>query len=346
MGGGFGHPGRMPYVRVQPDDSCQVEAVADLWNAARLVDDPDALPEIAGMIADELRYGWDLEPGEIYLYYPDGNAEPIGVLDVELPKRDNLHLVWGSISVHPAHRRQGHGSAMLKEMLRRAQAADRSTIWLDAVEDDPGARAFLERSGFRYASHDARRRQVLAEVDAGEIDRLWCAAEKAAADYRLERLESPVPEELLADLAGVTAVINDAPMGELTYEDEVFDVARIRDFETARRRRGDRCYRIVARHWETGEISGHTMVVRSPYRERAADQGDTAVARTHRGHKLGLLLKIAMMRWIAEVEPDVELIETYNNVDNHHMIDVNQALGYRLSQVFARFERNLSTDPE
>ena len=38
----------MPYVRVQPEDIGQVQAVADLWNAARLVDDPDAVQQYPG----------------------------------------------------------------------------------------------------------------------------------------------------------------------------------------------------------------------------------------------------------------------------------------------------------
>ena len=42
-----------------------------------------------------------------------------------------------------------------------------------------------------------------------------------------------------------------------------------------------------------------------------------------------------MMRWMAQAEPDVEVIETWNNVDNHHMITVNEALGYRLSRLRA-----------
>ena len=65
------------------------------------------------------------------------------------------------------------------------------------------------------------------------------------------------------------------------------------------------------------------------------------MARQHRGHQLGLLLKIDMLRWLAEVEPQLEIIQTWNNVDNRFMINVNEALGYRLSQVFATFERNL-----
>ncbi len=226
------------------------------------------------------------------------------------------------------------------EVLRIAAEAGRPTIWVEAVEDDHGARAFVERFGFVYASHDARRRQVLAEVDPEVVNGLYATAERAAADYRLERLLPPIADELLSELVEVTAAINDAPMGELTFEHEVFDLARLQDSETARRQRGEHSYRVIARHRETGEIGGHTMVVTHPLRPAVAGQADTAVARSHRGHRLGLLLKIDMMRWLAEAEPQVEVIDTWNNVDNDFMIKVNEALGYRLSQVYATYELN------
>jgi GNAT superfamily N-acetyltransferase len=71
------------------------------------------------LLADWIRYGWDLEPAEHYLYAPDDATEPVGVLAVDLPTRDNLHLVWAEIWVHPDHRRHGHGSAIMNEVLRR-----------------------------------------------------------------------------------------------------------------------------------------------------------------------------------------------------------------------------------
>ena len=66
------------------------------------------------------------------------------------------------------------------------------------------------------------------------------------------------------------------------------------------------------------------------------------MARSHRGHRLGLLLKIDMMRWLAEAEPQLEVIETWNNADNGFMINVNEALGYRLSEMYATYELTLS----
>ena len=222
-----------------------------------------------------------------------------------------------------------------------ARESGRSTIWIGTAEDDQGARRFVERFGFRYASHDARRRQVLANVDQTEVQRLWELAEAAATDYSLERLQPPISDEVLTALVEVTAAINDAPMGELTYEDEKFDLQRLRDFETAARGRGDRVYRVIARHRDTGEVGGHTVVLTHPLQPELGGQADTAVARHHRGHRLGLLLKIDMMRWLAEAEPQLEIIETWNNVDNTFMINVNEALGYRLSSIFDMHELQL-----
>jgi len=328
----------MPFVRVKPDDMAQVTAVATIVEAARQVDDPDDFPVIADMLAGYLRYGWDLEPAEHYLYTPEDTKEPVGVLAMELPTRDNLHLVWAEIWVHPDHRRHGYGSAIMNETVRRTREAGRNTIWVGTAEDDQGARKFVEGFGFNYASHDARRRQVLADVDQANVQRLWAAAEQKAADYCLERLRLPTADELLGELVEVTAAINDAPMGELTYEDEKFDVQRLRDFETALSGRGERAYRVIARHRQTGEVGGHTIVFLHPLQPEFAGQGDTAVARNHRGHRLGLLLKIDMLHWLAEAEPQVKIIQTWNNVDNGYMINVNEALGYRLHRIFNMYE--------
>jgi RimJ/RimL family protein N-acetyltransferase len=56
----------------------------------------------------------------------------------------------------------------------------------------------------------------------------------------------------------------------------------------------------------------------------------TAVIRKHRGHRLGLLVKIAMMDLLATEEPRLARIATWNTESNQHMIAVNEALGYTI----------------
>jgi GNAT superfamily N-acetyltransferase len=331
----------MPFVRVRPDDLDLIDSAVEILNQAKRQDDPEREDAIPELLSGQLRYGWDLEPGEMFLYTPEGSHSPLGVLEVDLPLRDNRHLVWAGITVHPDHRRLGHGTAIMEQVFRRAEEAGRTTIWLGTAEDDRGARTFLEQSGFSYASHDARRRQVLAEVDQEELDRLSAVAAAAASDYVLEKGVAPTPDDVLEELVEVTAAINDAPMGDLTYEDEIFDLQRLKDFEWAGLGRGDTMYRVWARHRDSGEVGGHTVVTTHPLLPTLAGQADTAVSRKHRGHRLGLLLKIEMMRWLAEAEPQLEEIRTFNNVDNDFMINVNEVIGYRLSRIFATYQRTL-----
>jgi RimJ/RimL family protein N-acetyltransferase len=61
------------------------------------------------------------------------------------------------------------------------------------------------------------------------------------------------------------------------------------------------------------------------------------VTRPHRGHRLGLLTKAAMLEWLAAAEPRLERIVTTNAEVNSHMIAVNEMLGYQLAEPGQRF---------
>jgi len=66
-----------------------------------------------------------------------------------------------------------------------------------------------------------------------------------------------------------------------------------------------------------------------------------SVVRSHRGHRLGLLLKADMMRWLADAEPELEQLDTWNMESNTHMIAVNERLGYRVMGREMQFQRRL-----
>jgi RimJ/RimL family protein N-acetyltransferase len=334
----------MPYQQVSPDDVTAVALVADMFNAVNAVDDPEEPPAIPELVAGNMKYGWDLEPGERYLYYPDGWSEPVGSIRLNAPQRDNLHMVSVGMMVHPDHRRQAHGTAMAAELLRRAREMGRFTVWAGCAHDDEVAAAFLRSQGFSYASHDARRFQYPAELDHDQLDKLYAEAQVKAADYELVRTMVPTDDAVLEQLVAVTAAINDAPMGDLDFEDEKFDLQRLRDFETAAQGKGEKLYRVFARHKQTGEIGGHTVMMVQPLQPTYGWQYDTAVHRDHRGHRLGTLVKLEMMRWLAETEPQIERIETWNNADNSYMINANEAIGYRLSRVFDTYQQVLDKD--
>ena len=331
----------MPFEAVRPDDAVAVSHLTEIANASRAVDDPESVPTTPELMAGRLTYGWDLEPEHGYLYRPEGATDPVGFINVEVPTRDNLHLVTAGVVVHPEHRRHGHGTALLAEVVRQAKELKRRTIWVGCAADDSGAAAFLKANGFSYASHDARRFQWPQQLDHDQLDQLHRTARQAAADYDVTRLQVPTDDQLLAELIEVTAAINDAPMGDLDFEDEKFDLQRLKDFEYASQRQGERLYRVFARHRRTGAVGGHPVMMVQPKQPQYGEQYDTAVHRDHRGHRLGLLVKLEMMRWLAEVEPQLERIETWNHADNRYMINVNEAIGFRLSRIFDTYQRTV-----
>jgi RimJ/RimL family protein N-acetyltransferase len=170
---------------------------------------------------------------------------------------------------------------------------------------------------------------------------MYVEAAAAATDYELVRLVGRTPEDLLPAVAELTAAINDAPTDDLDIDDEVFPVERIRAYEAAQEGRELRMYRLLARHRVTGELAGHTVVVVEKERPQVAEQHDTSVVAAHRGHRLGLLLKTGMLRWLAEAEPALATIDTWNMESNAQMIGVNERLGYEVLARELQFQRDI-----
>jgi hypothetical protein len=98
-------------------------------------------------------------------------------------------------------------------------------------------------------------------------------------------------------------------------------------------------YRVIARHRVNGDIAGLTVVTVDSENPARGEQEDTSVVRAHRGHRLGLLLKADMMRWLAATEPQLETLDTWNAESNDHMIGVNERLGYRVMGRELQFQR-------
>ena len=90
-------------------------------------------------------------------------------------------------------------------------------------------------------------------------------------------------------------------------------------------------YSVTAVHDATGEMAAMTQVAIDPGSPQWGHQALTAVTRAHRGHRLGLLVKAAMLEWLATAEPQIEQIETGNAASNKHMIAVNEALGFEVT---------------
>jgi RimJ/RimL family protein N-acetyltransferase len=74
---------------------------------------------------------------------------------------------------------------------------------------------------------------------------------------------------------------------------------------------------------------------------RRAHQAGTLVLEEHRGHRLGALLKTAVLRELPVAVPDVRRISTYNFEDNVPMVALNEALGFRPAGVLSSWSLRL-----
>lgn len=322
-----------------PDDAADLVAWAALAGAVAAADAPWERVRTARQAEGYFRHGWDGEVDEPCLGLVDGRPVAWGAISTS--EYDNLDLAFVHVAVHPAYRRRGHGSVLLAHLLDEARRRGRTSVIGDGW-DTVALHAFATHHGFERKLASINRRQELADVDWPTLDQRYDDALAHAADYALERWAVPTPDERLDDLAEMASSINDAPLDDLDYEDEVFTAERMRAYEDARVGRRQRLYRVVARHLPTGELAGQTVVSVEGDDPTWGDQHDTSVTRAHRGHRLGLLLKTDMLRWLREAEPQLLTISTWNAESNDRMIGVNEVLAYRVQGREWAYQRSIA----
>jgi GNAT superfamily N-acetyltransferase len=266
----------------------------------------------------------------LWLAREDGSL--VGQATAELPWRDNPDAAFVRGEVHPGHQRQGIGRALLDAVRTAALEGGRFRLYSGAVEGTGGEKA-LVALGFEPIHTYAISHIDLHDGPWQRWARLHGEARAVAADYELVHLVGPTPDDQVEDVVALFAAINDAPMTDPDADPDTWDAERVRAYDTAMAERRQSVHRVVARHRDTAAWVGHTVLCVDEFDPAVAHQEDTTVVAAHRGRRLGLLLKTEMLRWIAEERPEVRATETWNSVQNHHMLAVNEALG---AQVVAR----------
>jgi len=254
-----------------------VAGAVTVLEAARVVDCPHQLGPTAATLVADLRHGWDGDPRATAVAR-DLHGRVVGVLQLSLPRWDNTHLGFVEVTVDPAVRRQGVGAQLFTAGVERTRAEGR-TLVLAACWDRSAGVEFAKAMGLDRASEEVKRTQDLSAVDRTWLARLSAQAREHARDYDLLYLTGATPTGLLADIAVLAGAINDAPIDDLAVEDEVFTPDRIVAFDTAQRAHDKRIYRLVARHRDSGELAGHTLVAVDAQRPWRASQYDTSVVR-------------------------------------------------------------------
>jgi len=316
--------------RLDLADAGVVRGCYDTHIAAMEADDPFEAPISLSRFTARLTAG-PAEARREAWYLPDeADGAVAGWYQAEFPDPENRDRVWFTLTVHPERRRAGLGTALLRHAAERAAAAGRAI--LDAgVQEGSAGEAFALRAGATLGENaDVRRVIDVKAIPAGSVARLRDAAARAAAGYSLVRWTGVVPDDRLEQVATLQNALNDAPM-DPGVEGTIWTAEMVRDRMNARIRRApSRRHALAAVHDASGEMAALTVVSVDPAVPDWGNQLITAVTRPHRGHRLGMLTKAAMMDWLAEAEPAMRRIETWNSASNRYMIAVNEELGYEV----------------
>jgi GNAT superfamily N-acetyltransferase len=326
--------GELEIRELDPADDAAMKA----WHHAYAVAERHELGDVAGV--------WQLE--EVRALMLDRGSHSwnggwSGVVDGEtvaagwmrIPLLDNLDLADTRVHVLPDHRRRGHGSAMLAHLEDAARERGRRVLtalasWpYDAGSDGAGASGpgFAAARGWSLALSEVQR-ELRLPVAEEVLDRLARDAARAHATYTLRSWVGPVPDDLLQGWAEVTSSLaTQAPTGDLELEPEVVSGEAVREREAVLERQGRTKYNTVALDAD-GVVVAYSDLATTVHEPGRAYQWGTLVRGEHRGHRLGIAVKVATLRLLQRERPDVTRVTTYNAEVNAHMIGVNEAMGF------------------
>jgi GNAT superfamily N-acetyltransferase len=320
-------------------DTSKLAACFDITEAGWPIDHPDEPGWAFDSFAGKWARGYDTAPRQTWLA-TDSAGDPIGCYLLRLPDRENQTMGYCTLTVHPVARRAGVGTALLAHCAAQAREADRSRLVAQARDESPGS-AFAAAHGARAGIPEVGRVLDVDEALPARLAGLRAGAEPHADGFSLVSWVGPTPDSYVDQVVSVHGAMADAPRSD-GVEPSVWDADRLRQSEQTMVEHGLTNYAVAAWHDETDRIAALTEICTEADTPDWGFQQITAVLPEHRGHRLGLLVKIAMMEFLTEHEPDVRHIQTFNAHANDHMVTINEQLGYRVVHVYRDWELDLT----
>ncbi|MGZ4477228.1 MAG: N-acetyltransferase family protein [Nocardioidaceae bacterium] len=268
-----------------------------------------------------------------------------GAADLNLPTRDNTHLALGRVFADPTpdRPRAGVGRALVDALCERARDLGRRTVAAEVYAPPGGTSPGLELA--RAAGFAEVLEEQMKVVDLNATEHLWDAlAAQAAAHhdgYRVVSWEDAAPPEFVGGLCRLQELFNaEAPTGELDVEQEVWDEHRLRETEAMLRRIGRHVVTTVAVAPDGAVVGFSTVGINAASSWRGMQSG-TIVDPAHRGHRLGVAMKVANHRAIRTAHPETRVVFTGNAGVNAAMNAVNDRLGFHVVERAVAVQKEL-----
>jgi GNAT superfamily N-acetyltransferase len=245
---------------------------------------------------------------------------------------DNTHLAEAGVWVTPQARRRGIGRALLTEIEARTRADGRTSVIGSAFApvgaDSPGS-LFAAAMGYPVGSHEETKVVDLKTATSG-WEPLQDEAAAALGDYRVEVYEGRLPDHHVSGFCALlSAFLGEVPTGDLDLREAEWTPDRLRENEEWAVATG-RCLVIAVAVAPDGGLVGFSDAQVHRADPRHAAVGGTLVLPGHRGHRLGLAMKLLTHRRVAELFPECGYVETGNAGVNAPMNTVNERMGYRV----------------
>ncbi len=316
--------------RVDPDDAQAVETLTRINAASEEFENAYALPYAAPEHREQLRNLDSSMTVEGYLGFHDGTAVAAGI--IELPQADNTEKSWVMANVAAGDRGRGHGSAMADFLITAARSLGRRTLMtdvrypFDADESHP-YRCFATKHGFSFSQADVHRVLHLP-ADGERLDLLLLESAPHHEEYTfIDFIGLPPAEIRTAYCVLLNQILTDAPSGEITYEEGRTTPETLAELVDSLSAQGRTLFTTVALD-AAGAPVAHSQLVVPEHCPGKLIQWDTLVRRDHRGHRLGIATKVLNLQRVAPLYPDRTILHTWNAETNHHMIAVNQTMGF------------------
>ena len=262
---------------------------------------------------------------------------------VILPRADNRHLGGVAVWVHPDRRREGIGSSLLVELEAVASGHGRTTLTAEGYVPPGGsgpAEAFARARGYDVASRESIK-ELRVSDHLARRDALRDTVAAAVADYRVVTFDTVCPDEHLASFARLMSrLLDEIPLGELDVVSSEWTPERLRAAEQRQVAIGRHLLTALAIAPD-GSVAGSSDVRVNDAEPEHGQVGVTIVDPAHRGHRLGLALKLAALDLALAAYPVLETVETSNAEVNAHMNAVNDQLGYRSIETLLELQKRL-----